>query len=112
MPQQKPGKSKQDYSTPADFLAAVKPRLRIVEFAHDFAANASNSKARSWFGPGSASYEDAFVAPNWSRYCRQGWGWLNPPFSDIEPWAQRCVETAAAGGQIAFLAPAAVGANW
>jgi hypothetical protein len=43
---------------------------------------------------------------------QRGFGWLNPPFADICPWAKRCLETAAAGGQIAFLVPAAVGSNW
>lgn len=112
MPQQKPGKSKQDYSTPADFLGAAKRRLGIVDFCHDFAAHAGNAKARTWFGPGSDSHVDALKAPNWARYCRTGWGFLNPEFANIDPWAERCKQTAADGGHVAFLVPAGVGANW
>jgi hypothetical protein len=112
MPQQKPGKSRQDYRTPADFVAALKGRLGIVEFTIDLAAHAANTQARSWFGPGSDSYTDAFRAPSWARYCRHGWGFLNPEYSDIDPWAERCHETAAEGGHVAFLVPASVGSNW
>lgn len=112
VPQQKPGKSKQDYRTPADFIAAVKRRLGIAEFAIDLAAHAGNTQAKSWFGPGSDSYTDAFKAPSWARYCRHGWGWLNPEFANIDPWARRCAATADEGGSVAFLVPAGVGANW
>jgi phage N-6-adenine-methyltransferase len=111
-PQQKPGRSRQDYRTPDDFTAAVKRRLGIAGFVHDFAAHAENTQARTWFGPGSDSYTDALVAPSWSRYCRHGWGWLNPEFSNIEPWAKRCAATAAEGGHIALLVPASIGADW
>lgn len=112
VPKQKPGKSKQDYRTPADFILAVKRRLGIAEFTVDFAAHAGNAQERNWFGPGSESHADSLAVPNWSRYCRHGWGWLNPPYSHIDPWAERCKETAAEGGNIAFLVPAGVGSNW
>jgi phage N-6-adenine-methyltransferase len=112
VPQQKPGRSKQDYRTPNDFIAAVKRRLGIVEFAIDLAANASNAQAKRWLGPDSALQVDALAAPNWARYCAFGWGWLNPEFKNIDPWAQRCAAAAAEGGHVAFLVPAGVGANW
>jgi hypothetical protein len=38
--------------------------------------------------------------------------WLNPPFSEISPWAERCTSEARRGAYIALLTPAAVGANW
>lgn len=41
-PVQKPGRSKQDYATPACFLSAVKQRFG-VEFAIDLAADATNA---------------------------------------------------------------------
>ena len=115
-PEQKPGRSKQDYATPENLITAVKARLGIGRFAHDFAADATNRKAPTWFDEAT----DALSVPRWEPSLRQNgcpisgqnWGWLNPPYSDIGPWAKRCVETKTAGGSIAFLVPAAVGANW
>lgn len=108
-PAQKPFRSVQTYGTPENFIAAVKARLGIVEFSHDFAADASNTKAPTFFDEAA----DALGIPHWELFCRgREWGWLNPPFTTIGPWAQMCRMTKDAGGQIAFLVPAAVGANW
>lgn len=108
MPVQKPGRSKQNYETPTDFLSAVKRRLRIPSFCHDFAADAFNTKAVTYFD----KQRDALSVPNWADVCASGWGWLNPEFSDIDPWAAKCWETSQAGGHVALLVPAGVGANW
>ena len=115
-PRQKPGRSKQDYETPADFIAAVKDRLQVTRFAHDFAASATNRKAPTHFDVAT----DALSVPRWELSLRQNacpvtriaWGWLNPPFRRIAPWAMRCAQTREAGGRIALLVPAAVGSNW
>ena len=42
----------------------------------------------------------------------EGWGWLNPPFAKIAPWAKKCLHAMWKGADIAFLVPAAVGRNW
>lgn len=39
MPAQKPGRSKQDYSTPAAFISAVKSQFQTGPFAYDLAAD-------------------------------------------------------------------------
>lgn len=107
-PAQRPFRSKQNYGTPKNFIAATKARLRIAEFAHDFAADAENAQAATYFDEA----RDALSVPKWADYCRDGWGWLNPPFTEIGPWARKCRETRDDGGAIAFLVPAAVGSNW
>lgn len=117
-PVQKPHGSKQNYSTPDDFITAVKRRLSIDEFSHDFAAEVGNAKAASYF----SAETDAFTFEHWEFWSLYGrpsapmkppsWGWLNPPFTDIGPWAKRCMEAGAAGGRIALLVPASVGSNW
>jgi phage N-6-adenine-methyltransferase len=107
-PAQKPGVSKQDYATPAEFIAAVQRRLGVSAFAHDFAAGPENTKAATFFD----EQRDALSVRDWSEHCADGWGWLNPPFATIAPWAKKCRETKHAGGSIAFLVPAGVGANW
>ena len=110
MPTQKPFRSKQDYATPDDFIAAVKQHLGIAEFAFDFAASAENAKAPRFWTKADDSLSKTPV--QWGQQILGAWGWLNPPFTAIGPWAKRCAQTAALGGQIAFLVPAAVGSNW
>ena len=109
MPRQTPGRSKQDYSTPDDFIKAAKRFLRIRSFSHDFAADRFNTKAATFF----TKAQDA-LAQKWAPLCSgpDEWGWLNPPFDHIGFWAQKCWMTKQAGGSLAFLVPASVGSNW
>ncbi len=111
MPLQKPGRSKQNYGTPKDFIKAALWRLNIQEFVHDFAADEYNRvSACTWFD---ADFNALREDVDWVDYVPEGeWGWLNPPFNNIAPWAKRCAELKQAGGQVAFLVPASVDANW
>jgi phage N-6-adenine-methyltransferase len=112
MPTQKPGKSKQDYATPKVLIDAVKIRFGVKAFGYDLAADALNTKARFYFDEKTDSLKQ-----NWSGL--SGDLWLNPPYSHIEPWAEKCNTTrlvwrsqALTKPRIFFLVPAAVGANW
>jgi hypothetical protein len=105
-PLQKPGRSKQDYETPADFLAAAKARLGIDQFVFDFACRPDNAKAENF------NHGDSLAIAWEALDLEHGWAWLNPPFADIAPWAQRCAQFKRDGGHVALLVPAAVGANW
>lgn len=107
-PQQRPHQSRQDYATPEDFMTAIRRRLSITAFAFDFAADRSNHKADRWWG----IEDDSLTQQDWAARCTNRWGWLNPPFEQIGPWAAKCVETKRAGGSVAFLVPASVGSNW
>lgn len=107
MPIQKPGRSKQDYATPPEFIAAVKSLLDISEFCIDLAADESNAQAIHYY-----TEEDDALVQDWTEWAWGGWCWLNPPFANIEPWAKKCKEAAQRGVFIAFLVPAAVGSNW
>jgi phage N-6-adenine-methyltransferase len=111
MPRQKPGTSKQNYATPAAFINAVKLRLRVPGFAFDFAAEKSNAQCpRYW-----SKRDDALskTSVEWAQQIRgAGWGWLNPPFDDIQPWAYACENAEVQGAHIALLTPASVGSNW
>lgn len=108
MPPQRPGKSKQDYGTPRDFLDAAKRKLGIMAFGLDLAATAKNTTARRYF----SSVDDAFEQASWKAR-GESWSWLNPPFGDIAQWAERCaLEAREHGAKIAFLVPASVGSNW
>jgi hypothetical protein len=130
MPKQKPGHSKQDYSTPKEFLAAVQKRFGFKRFDFDLAALRGNAvdnlgPADLYLGPdhSNAMCCDA-LSFNWSR-APSGNLWLNPRYADIAPWAEKCAASAwwesektkrgpgpASGRVIYFLVPASVGANW
>lgn len=100
------GGSKQDYETPQEFMNAVGKRFRGIEF--DLAATEQNSKCgRSYFGLDKGIDS---LKQSWNEI--PGWLWLNPPFSDITPWAQKCAAEMELGAKILFLTPASVGSNW
>lgn len=89
----------------------MRKALDIKEFVFDFAADLSNtvtplghfSEAQNALDPGNY----------WPRRTGgAGWGWLNPPYSHIAPWAERCADAATDGAHITLLVPASVGANW
>jgi phage N-6-adenine-methyltransferase len=103
MPAQKPGKSKQDYATPRPFLDAVEARFGRINF--DLAASAHNKAVDAYFDERKDSLQQT-----WCRL--PGLLWLNPPFGNIDPWAEKCAAEMRKGARIAFLTPASVGANW
>lgn len=105
-PAQKPGRSKQDYGTPPEFLEAVRKRLDIVFFDCDLAASYENAVAAMYY----TAAENALLQ---SWVCGGGWNWLNPPFTDIGSWANKAnISSTLFGAKTAMLVPAAVGANW
>ena len=108
MPIQKPGRSKQDYQTPPELLYAVKSRLGIGQFDIDLAASAENAVCPNFYDEDDDSLSDK--CPWWFTSGR--WAWLNPPFSDIEPWVMKAVSEAKKGANIVMLVPSSVGSNW
>jgi phage N-6-adenine-methyltransferase len=99
------GRSKQDYGTPSDFIAAVEKRFGPL--AIDLACTRENAKAPDGFYFPEC---DALVA-TWSGL--QGNLWLNPPFANIDPWAEKLArECRYRQGFALFLTPASIGSNW
>lgn len=103
------GASKQDYSTPPEFIAAVKRHFGLKAFDFDLAASSKNTKAKKFFDVRADALKQ-----DWTRL--HGHLWINPPFGDIAPWAAKCASagTGSASRQrwIYLLVPAAVGSNW
>lgn len=101
------GKSKQDYGTPREFLAAAEKRFGRI--AWDLAAHEKNHVCPFYYGRGSAHGENSLI---------QDWGslggtlWLNPPYADIAPWAAKCASVRWRQGWTLMLVPASVGTNW
>jgi phage N-6-adenine-methyltransferase len=102
-PSMKRHQSKQDYATPPDFMEAVVRRFGPISW--DLAAHAKNKKHASYFNEKQNSLKQ-----DWHKI--PGWLWLNPPFSNIAPWAEKCAQEAKLGAKILFLTPASVGSNW
>lgn len=96
--------------TPPEFLAAVRRRWHIAQFAVDLAASENNVGAAFILTP-----EIDSLSVDWNEFA--GDLWLNPPFADIAPWARKCAEATvharfAQNRRIFFLVPAAVGSRW
>jgi phage N-6-adenine-methyltransferase len=101
-------KSNQGYGTPFTLIRACEQKFgrRVL---WDLAASEANAKASLFF-----TEEDDALTKRWdiltphdSDLC-----WLNPPFDDIAPWAEKCAREAARGARILLLTPASIGANW
>lgn len=101
------GQSKQDYETPKEFLVAVRCKFQISSFSIDLAADEKNAKVPVWFDEKMDSFQQ-----DWTQALDGGWGWLNPPFNNISPWATKCLDEYIQGANIMLLVPASVGSNW
>lgn len=109
VPKQKRGESKQDYETPADFFSAVENRFG--NFNVDLAATFANTKAPFYIDPKTDSLaEDC----DWEEAINGKQAWLNPPFADVAPWAEKCADFVyqTYSGKIFLLTPASIGSNW
>lgn len=107
LPQQKRGRSRQDYRTPREFLDAVEGRFGMIAF--DLAAFDQTSSVRGRLGHFFAPRDDS-LNQDWHKI--RGNLWLNPPYADIKPWAEKCAFEASLGATIFLLTPASVGSCW
>ncbi len=57
----------------------------IFNFDIDLAANSDNYKCRAYF-----TIHDNALKMNWSEYNKTGF--LNPPYSNIDPWVDKAIE--------------------
>ncbi len=103
MPAQRPGKSKQDYGTPPEFIAAVEKRWG--ELIVDLAASDGNAKAPYYF-----TKDENFLIQETIPLL--GLCWLNPPFENLGPWMAKCKADAEKGAKIIMLVPASIGSEW
>jgi DNA (cytosine-5)-methyltransferase 1 len=103
--------SKQDWRTPPEFIAAVEHRFGPIMI--DLAAS-DGDECKPLVAH--ITPDEDSLAMSWptARH-NAGVYWLNPPFSEIAPWAKKCAawcEVAAPGVVLAFLVPASVDAEW
>lgn len=95
-PQQKPGRSKQDYGTCPEFLKAIGAQFGVIDL--DLACRADNavapwaitedmdSLAQDWSRPSIIEFKSSIVT---ERAYVPGVRFCNPPFGNIEPWAAK-----------------------
>lgn len=76
----------------------------------DLAASEANAKADAWYD----EEMNALARPWHQINAPMGMLWLNPPFDDIAPWAEKCAAECGQPGcaPILLLTPASVGTNW
>lgn len=102
----KKGRSKQDYGTPLVFIRACEKRFGPI--VCDLAASAENAKAPIWID----RETDTLTVP-WALEHPTGTLYLNPEFTDIDPYAAKCAEESKRRqGLILLLTPASIGSCW
>lgn len=107
MPPQKPGKSETVVLTPKEFVRAAAKFLGISQFSVDLAALKSNAHCLVYIGPKTDSLAKH---TSWRDWIKAGeWGWLNPPYDNIAPWAQKALLS---GRKVAMLVPVSPGSKW
>lgn len=99
------GGSKQDYATPRVFLDAVENRFGTPHF--DLAASAENAVTQGFYDE-----ERDALKQDWAADLGRATAWLNPPFSNVAPWAERCARYSSPRLRILFLVQASVGSEW
>lgn len=105
-PQQKPGRSKQDYGTPWEFIRSCEARFGKI--ICDLAASAENAKCERFF-----SRDVDSLSQPWAALLPTGVLFLNPEFANIAAWSAKCAEESAKRhGLILLLTPASIGTDW
>jgi phage N-6-adenine-methyltransferase len=106
MPQRR-GKSKQDFQTPKDFLYAIESRFGVI--AIDLAARKDNAVCEQFISPEQDSLKQDWAA---LRMLPGEVAFVNPPFSDLDPWAAQLETTRYCSWWTLMLCPASVSSNW
>jgi phage N-6-adenine-methyltransferase len=111
-PRQKPGRSRQCYRTPPEFLQAVERAFAVRRWDWDLAATQHNRICAHYFGRGSPDGRDSLVE-DWTDLC--GNLWCNSTFSNLHLWTAKgagYAENHVKQGRLFMLLPASVGSEW
>lgn len=80
---------------------------RVGPFTLDAAADASNAKAPRFY----TLFDDS-LSRDWRADAGGGAVWLNPPYSDIEPFVTKAIAESARGATVAMLLPVRTCRAW
>jgi phage N-6-adenine-methyltransferase len=88
--------SSQNTPTPVELVSAIES-LYGITFKYDMAASEENHKAPEYF-----TEEDNSLETDWPT---DGWCFLNPPFSNLGKWVEKCSEQVKKGCRIITIWP-------
>lgn len=109
-PTTKRHRSKQDYRTPPELVAAVEARFGPLGW--DMACSLENSVVGRRAGSVSITAADDSLGFPWVGVLDLRGAWCNPPFNDMGPWAAQCESVRHRLGWTLLLGPASVDACW
>ena len=103
-------KDRQRWATPSYVVNGI-AHLTGRGFDVDLCAEAWSAKHEVWMGPGSDIAENAFEV-SWGGFWSSPW--CNPPYNNIDPWAEGLVENAETFPDFMarFLVPARTDRPW
>jgi hypothetical protein len=89
---------------------------RELGFVVDLAASPAHHMCSWWLGRDSGEgngteSKGGSLSVDWHKL-PMGWHWLNCPFRDIDPWAEKCLWEMKKGWRGALLTPASTDTNW
>ena len=102
----------QDYGTPPELIQAVERDFSKIAF--DLAATSQNTVAPFWIEKdfrGADSLSADWLA-DYDYHKSNGVLWLNPPFSGVRPWMEKCRDESARGARILSLTKSSLDSNW
>lgn len=103
-PRQKPGRSKQDYGTPRDFLTVVVQKFGPIGL--DVSASAENAVVPRFYDVSLNGLTQTWWNPD-------GIAWCNPEFGQCADWTAKAAhEWWSNGHPSLLLVPASVDSNW
>ncbi|MCB1712779.1 MAG: hypothetical protein KDH96_09975 [Candidatus Riesia sp.] len=105
----KPKSKNQCVGTDRRYIRKIMSEFNIV---YDLAASRDNAIV-----PKFITKEQNSLTTSWSNipeliFNSNNWGWLNPEYQDIMPWAKKCAQESLNGVNILMLVPASVGSKW
>lgn len=108
-------KTEQIVGTDPHFIEAIN---RTHEISWDLACTEENCVADTINIKGH-NFVKGFYLPkydsleqDWHDVLPGKWLWLNPPFNNIKPWAEKAFSESVLGAKILMLTPASVGSKW
>lgn len=92
---------------PTDAAVVEEWSRRAGPFTLDAAADAANAKAKHFY-----TLADDGLSKDWLRDAGGGAVWLNPPYSDIEPFVAKAIAESARGCTVVALLPSRTDTRW
>lgn len=90
---------KQDWETPQQLFDKYNEEYNFII---DLAASSNNAKCSFYFDE-----SDDSLSKNWTEWCTDRWGWVNPPYGlELPKWVKKCFDEMLLGAKIVALIPA------